>query len=47
MLGTPGRIIAKVTPERLESLARNYRHYVENGHKFKAGLTLQNSADNP
>lgn len=47
VLGTPGRVIAKVTPERLESLARNYRHYVENGHKFSAGLTVQDSADRP
>ena len=47
VLGTPGRIIAKVTPERLESLKRNYRHYVENGHRFKDGLAVQPSADRP
>ena len=47
VLGTPGRVIAKVTPERLESLARNYRHYVENGRRFNAGLTVQQAADRP
>ena len=45
VLGTPGRIIGKVTPERLESLARNYRHYVGNGRKFAAGLTVQDAVD--
>ena len=47
VLGTPGRILGKVTPERLESLARNYRHYVENGQKFASGLAVQESADRP
>ena len=45
VLGTPGRVRGKVTPERLESLARNYRHYVENGRRFAAGLIDQQSAD--
>ena len=47
IIGTPGRIIAKVTPERLEGLKRNYLHYVENGHRFNAGLSVQRSADRP
>ncbi len=47
VIGTPGRIIAKVTPERLENLKRNYLHYVENGRKFTAGLAVQESADRP
>lgn len=47
VVGTPGRIIAKVTPERLESLKRNYLHYVENGQRFRAGLSVQRSADRP
>ena len=47
VIGTPGRIIAKVTPERLENLKRNYLHYVDNGQKFTAGLTVQESADRP
>ena len=47
IIGTPGRIIAKVTPERLENLKRNYLHYVDNGQKFTAGLTVQESADRP
>ena len=45
VLGTPGRVVSKLTPERVESLQRNYRHYVENGHKFAAGLSVQESAD--
>ena len=47
VVGTPGRVIGKVTPERLASLARNYRHYVENGGRFRAGLSVQGSADRP
>ncbi len=47
VVGTPGRIIGKVTPERLQALARNYEHYVLNGKRFTAGLTVQQSADHP
>jgi len=47
VLGTPGRIIAKVTPERLESLQRNYQHYVENGRRFTTDLAVQDEADRP
>ncbi len=45
VLGTPGRVVAKLTPERIERLQRNYRHYVENGHRFAIGLSVQERAD--
>ncbi len=47
VLGTPGRVVATLTAARLESLKRNYRHYVENGRRFAAGLSVQETADMP
>lgn len=47
VVGTPGRVIGTVTAERLEGLRRNYQHYVENGKRFAAGLTHQESVDRP
>ena len=47
VVGTPGRVIGKVTPERFETLKRNYEHYVENGKRFIVGLAVQQSADPP
>jgi len=45
VLGTPGRVVRQLTPERLENLKRNYQHYVENGRCFAAGLIEQQAAD--
>ncbi len=47
VLGAPGRIVGKMTPERVERFERNTRHYVENGRAFASGLSVQASADRP
>ena len=38
IMGTPARVVRQLTPEQIEGLERNAEHYVENAHRFKAGL---------
>ena len=38
IIGRPAKAMRQLTPEQIEGLQRNARHYVENARRFKAGL---------
>ncbi len=46
VIGTPGRV-KQLSDEVMESMQRNYEHYVENGKWFKSALSVQEEADGP
>ena len=38
IMGTPAKVVRQLTPEQIEGLRRSALHYVENAHRFMAGL---------
>lgn len=38
VLGSPAKVVRELSPEQIEGLRQSARHYVENAHRFKAGL---------
>ncbi|MGE4328804.1 gamma carbonic anhydrase family protein [Diaphorobacter sp.] len=38
ILGSPARVVRQLTPEQIEGLRRSAQHYIDNAHRFKAGL---------
>ncbi len=38
IMGTPAKVVRQLTPEQIEGLRRSAQHYIENAHRFKAGL---------
>ena len=38
IMGSPARVVRELTPEQIERLALNAKHYVDNARRFKAGL---------
>ncbi len=42
VLGSPGKIIRKVTPEEVEELKHSAEHYIHNFKRFKKELNKQN-----
>ncbi len=46
VLGSPGKIKKQLGEEALESFKKSAQHYVENGRRFRAGLTIQDKGEN-
>lgn len=42
VVGSPGKIKRSLTPEQQQALETQAQHYVQNGHRFKQGLHLDN-----
>lgn len=38
IMGSPAKVVRQLTPEQIEGLRRSAQHYIENAHRFKAGL---------
>ena len=38
IMGSPAKVVRELSPEQIEGLRQSARHYVENAHRFKAGL---------
>lgn len=38
ILGSPAKVVRQLSPEQLEGLRQSARHYVDNAHRFRAGL---------
>lgn len=38
ILGSPAKVVRQLTPEQIEGLRKSAQHYIENAHRFKAGL---------
>ena len=38
IMGSPAKVVRQLSPEQIEGLRQSARHYVENAHRFKAGL---------
>ncbi|MDA0761306.1 MAG: gamma carbonic anhydrase family protein [Proteobacteria bacterium] len=40
VMGSPGKIVRQLSPEQIEGLKQSAQHYVENGRRYKAALTV-------
>ncbi len=38
IMGTPAKVVRQLTPEQIQGLRQSAKHYIENAHRFKAGL---------
>ena len=38
IMGSPAKVVRELSPDQIEGLRQSARHYVENAHRFKAGL---------
>lgn len=38
IMGSPAKVVRELSPEQIEGLRQSAKHYVENAHRFKAGL---------
>lgn len=38
ILGSPARVVKSLTPEQIQGLRQSAQHYIDNAHRFKAGL---------
>jgi carbonic anhydrase/acetyltransferase-like protein (isoleucine patch superfamily) len=38
IMGSPAKVVRELSPEQIEGLRQSAQHYVENAHRFKAGL---------
>jgi len=38
IMGSPAKVVRQLSPEQIEAVRQSGRHYVENAHRFKAGL---------
>jgi len=38
IMGTPAKVVRQLTPEQIEGLRRSAQHYIDNAHRFQAGL---------
>lgn len=38
VVGSPGRVIRALTPDEIEAIRNNARHYVENAEQYRTGL---------
>ena len=38
VMGTPAKVVRQLTPEQIQGLRESAKHYIENAHRYKAGL---------
>ncbi|MFM7025339.1 MAG: gamma carbonic anhydrase family protein [Limnohabitans sp.] len=38
IMGTPAKVVRQLTPEQIAGLRQSAKHYIENAHRFQAGL---------
>ncbi len=38
IMGSPAKVVRELTPEQIQGLRLSAQHYIENAHRFKAGL---------
>lgn len=38
IIGSPARVVKQLTPEQMQGLRQSAQHYIDNAHRFKAGL---------
>ena len=38
IIGSPARVVMQLTPEQMQGLRQSAQHYIDNAHRFKAGL---------
>lgn len=38
IIGSPARVVKQLTPEQIQGLRQSAQHYIDNAHRFKAGL---------
>ncbi len=38
IVGSPARVVRQLTPEQMDGLRQSAQHYIDNAHRFKAGL---------
>lgn len=38
IIGSPARVVKELTPEQMQGLRQSAQHYIDNAHRFKAGL---------
>ena len=38
IMGTPAKVVRQLTPEQIQGLRESAKHYIENAHRYKAGL---------
>ena len=38
IMGSPAKVVRELSPEQIEGLRQSAKHYIENAHRFKAGL---------
>ena len=38
IIGAPARVVRQLTPEQIDGLKHNARHYVDNAQRYRAGL---------
>jgi len=38
ILGTPAKVVKQLSPEQIEGLKMNARHYMDNASRYKTGL---------
>jgi len=45
VMGAPGKVVRQLTEQEIAGLRMSAEHYVENGRRFRAGLTIQDQPD--
>ncbi len=38
IMGSPAKVVRELTSEQIQGLRLSAQHYIENAHRFKAGL---------